>query len=48
MISLASVVGLRESNPRRRKGSSVTGRDGGFVLLFEDEDEDDARRINRG
>ena len=39
MISFLSVVGLRESNPRRRKGSSDLGRGGGLVLLDDEEDE---------
>jgi len=38
LISFLSVVGLRESNPRRRKGSSIFGRGGGFVLLDEEGD----------
>ncbi len=39
LISFVSVIGLRESNPRRRKGSSVWGRGGGFVLLLDEEEE---------
>ena len=34
------MVGFRESNPRRRYGSSIVGSGGGFVLLDEDEDDD--------
>ena len=36
------MVGFRESNRRRRYGSSIVGSGGGFVLL----DEDDAYSIN--
>lgn len=33
------MVGLRESSPRRRKGSSNVGRGGGFCFLFGEEED---------